>query len=84
LHFLTGKFEEFSSIYNPYNVRAGLFLNLTLSTIKKKESTMKAMGEVLTGFLEAIAKGFTAMDKKKVPASEAMDFLKEEVEAAAS
>ena len=41
LNFLTAKFDEFSSVYNPYNVRAGLFLNLTLSTIKKKESTSR-------------------------------------------
>ncbi len=69
LEFLEANFEDFLKGYNPFNVRPGLFLELRLSTVAKKKTTMRAMGEVLNDFLGIVAKGFVDISGQRPPNS---------------
>jgi hypothetical protein len=58
LHFLEQKFEEFESIVNPYHILPGALLELDITSVKRKKTTMMAMANVLNEFLYSVSKGF--------------------------
>jgi hypothetical protein len=43
---------------NPYHVQPGLFLDVDITSIKRKKTTLNAMANVLNEFLHGVSKGF--------------------------
>ena len=58
LTFLERKFDEFNYKLNPYHVQPGVLLDLDITSIKKKKTTLMSMANVLNEFLHGISKGF--------------------------
>jgi hypothetical protein len=58
LHFLEQKFEEFEGLVNPYHILPGALLELDITSVKRKKTTMMAMANVLNEFLYSVSKGF--------------------------
>lgn len=58
LHFLERKFEEFEANVNPYHILPGLVLEIDITSVKRKRTTMMAMANVLNEFLYSVSKGF--------------------------
>jgi len=58
LHFLHRKFEEFESLVNPYHVLPGLVMEIDITSVKRKKTTMMAMANMLNEFLYSVSKGF--------------------------
>ena len=58
LNFLESKFEEFESMVNPYHVLPGLVLEVDITSVKRKRTTMLSMANVLNEFLYSVSKGF--------------------------
>ncbi|OGG97131.1 MAG: hypothetical protein A2527_10715 [Candidatus Lambdaproteobacteria bacterium RIFOXYD2_FULL_50_16] len=58
LDFLESEFSTYNRQVNPYHLRSGLVLEINLTTIKRKESTMQAISNVIADFLDAVAAGF--------------------------
>lgn len=58
LHFLERKFEEFEGGTNPYHILPGLVLEIDITSVKRKKTTMMAMANVLNEFLYSVSKGF--------------------------
>jgi hypothetical protein len=58
LHFLDQKFEEFESNVNPYHILPGALLELDITSVKRKKTTMMAMANVLNEFLYSVSQGF--------------------------
>jgi hypothetical protein len=58
LHFLERKFEEFEQNINPYHILPGLILEIDITSVKRKRTTMMAMANVLNEFLYSVSKGF--------------------------
>ena len=58
LHFLERKFEEFEQLINPYHVLPGLILEIDITSVKRKRTTMMSMANVLNEFLYSVSKGF--------------------------
>jgi len=52
------KLLNFYKQYNPFHVQPGLVLSVRLSTIKRKQTTLRAMGDVLNEFLYKASSGF--------------------------
>ncbi|MGK0288801.1 MAG: hypothetical protein ACI86H_000222 [bacterium] len=59
LNFLRDKFVEFNAGFNPFHVQPGLLLEVQISTIKRRQTTMDGMSNVLNEFLSGISKGFS-------------------------
>ncbi len=58
LHFLEQKFEEFEGAVNPYHILPGVLLEIDITSVKRKKTTMMAMANVLNEFLYSVSKGF--------------------------
>lgn len=58
LNFLERKFEEFESLVNPYHMLPGLLLEVDITSVKRKKTTMMAMANVLNEFLYSVSSGF--------------------------
>ena len=58
LHFLERKFEEFEALVNPYHILPGVILELDITSVKRKRTTMMSMANVLNEFLYSVSKGF--------------------------
>lgn len=58
LSFLDRKFEEFESFVNPYHLLPGTLMELDITSVKRKRTTMMAMANVLNEFLYSVSKGF--------------------------
>lgn len=58
INFLEEKFDEFSHKINPYHLQPGLLLDIDITSVKKKKSTLYGMANVLNEFLHGISKGF--------------------------
>lgn len=56
--FLIDRFDSFSYKINPYHVQPGLLLDMDLTSIKKKKTTIMGMSNVLNEFLHRVSKGF--------------------------
>ncbi len=59
LVFLEEKYEEFDHIINPYHIQPGLLLDIDITSIKKKKTSLVGMSTVLQEFLKRTSKGFT-------------------------
>ena len=59
LEFLKDQFERFSNLINPFHVQPGLLLDIDISSIKKKKTTMMNMANVINEFLHSISKGYS-------------------------
>lgn len=57
--FLQTKFQEFSSLINPHHSQQGLILEVDITSVKRRRTTMHAMSDVLNEFLSQVSKGFT-------------------------
>jgi len=58
LNFLERKFEEFESTINPYHILPGLVLEIDITSVKRKKTTMMSMANVLNEFLYSVSRGF--------------------------
>jgi hypothetical protein len=58
LNFLIKEFFRFDYMINPYHVLPGLFLEVDITSIRRKRSTLNSMGNVLNEFLSGVSKGF--------------------------
>lgn len=59
LDFLEEKFDQFCQQFNPFQAHPGLFLEFLASSIKRRETTVIAMSNVISQFLAKISTGFT-------------------------
>jgi hypothetical protein len=59
LNYLEDQFLQFMSKVNPYHVQPGLLLEVTITSIKRGQITIKGMANVLNEYLLGISKGFT-------------------------
>ncbi|MCP4749743.1 MAG: cytochrome c oxidase subunit II [Proteobacteria bacterium] len=58
LDFLEEEYDKFNQTYNPFQAHPGLFMELTVSSIKRRETTVSAMSRVLTQFITKVSTGF--------------------------
>ncbi|MDR1419839.1 MAG: cytochrome C oxidase subunit II [Treponema sp.] len=58
LKFLEREYYKFDYMINPYHVQPGLFLDVDITSIKRKKTTLNAMANVLNEFLHGVSKGF--------------------------
>ena len=58
LRFLEDKVFEFSNLINPYHIQPGVLLDIDITTIKRKRTTMMSMANVLNEFLFSLSRGF--------------------------
>ena len=65
LDFLESEFSTFNRQVNPFHLRHGLVLEISLTTIKRKENTMHAISNVISDFLSQVSCGFTDLSKEK-------------------
>jgi hypothetical protein len=56
--FLRREFEKFDYLINPYHIQPGLILDIDITSIKRKQFTLKGMSNVLNEFLHGVSKGF--------------------------
>jgi len=59
IKFLERKFQEFASRINPHHVQQGLILEVDITSVKRKRTTMTAMSNVLNEFLFKVSSGFS-------------------------
>ncbi len=59
LHFLEAEFSKFDNLINPFHVQPGLLIDIDLTSIKRKKTTLNGMAHVLNEFLRGVSKGFT-------------------------
>lgn len=59
LSFLESEFTTFNATYNPFHVLPGLLLEVEIATIKRKQTTMSSMSNVLNEFLSGVSRGFS-------------------------
>ncbi|NQU64381.1 MAG: hypothetical protein HQ517_08895, partial [SAR324 cluster bacterium] len=57
--FLQTKFQEFSTLINPHHCQQGVILEVDITSVKRRRTTMHAMSDVLNEFLSQISKGFS-------------------------
>ena len=58
LNFLEREFFRFDYMINPYHVQPGLILDVDITSIKRKKTTLNGMANVLNEFLHGVSKGF--------------------------
>lgn len=58
LDFLQERCEDFIRMYNPFHAHPGLFLEITASTIKRRETTITSMSNVITQFITGVSHPF--------------------------
>jgi hypothetical protein len=58
LNFLEKEYFRFDYMINPYHVQPGLVLDVDITSIKRKKSTLDGMANVLNEFLQDVSKGF--------------------------
>jgi hypothetical protein len=58
LKFLESEFNKYDYTVNPYHIQPGLFLDLDITSIKRKKATLDGMANVLNEFLHGVSKGF--------------------------
>lgn len=63
LEFIRDRFEKFLTQINPYHMQAGLLLDIDITSIKKKRTTMRKMANVVNEFLHSISKRRTDTDR---------------------
>jgi hypothetical protein len=58
LDFLDSEFMRFAALINPFHLNPGLLLDVDITTIKRKSTTMMKMANVLNEFLNSVSRGF--------------------------
>jgi hypothetical protein len=58
LSFIEAEYYKFDYMINPYHVQPGLFLDVDITSIKRKKTTLNSMANVLNEFLHGVSKGF--------------------------
>jgi hypothetical protein len=58
LNFLEKEYFRFDNLINPYHLEPGLLLDVDITSIKRKKSTLDAMANVLNEFLNGVSRGF--------------------------
>ena len=58
LNFLEKEYSRFNYMINPYHILPGLILDIDITSIKRKKSTLNSMANVLNEFLHGVSKGF--------------------------
>ncbi len=58
MEFLEDEFGRFSSLINPFHLQPGVLLDVDITSIKRKSSTMMNMANVLNEFLHSMSAGF--------------------------
>ena len=58
IRFLRVNVEAFDALINPFHIQPGLLLDIDITTIKRKRTTMMNMANVLNEFLFSLSKGF--------------------------
>ena len=58
VNYLEKQFLRFEYLINPYHIQPGLLLDVDISSIKRKKSTLDGMANVLNEFLYGVSKGF--------------------------
>jgi len=58
LNFIEEEYERFDRKHNPFHAHPGLFLEINASTIKRRETTISSMSNVVVQFISRIATGF--------------------------
>ncbi len=56
--FLEREFNRFEYMINPYHIQPGLLLDVDITSIKRKNTTVNGMAGVLNEFLHGVSKGF--------------------------
>ncbi|NNM53232.1 MAG: cytochrome C oxidase subunit II [Spirochaetales bacterium] len=56
--FLEKEFNRFEYMINPYHIQPGLLLDVDITSIKRKNTTVNGMAGVLNEFLHGVSKGF--------------------------
>lgn len=95
--FLEESFQKFSTQINPHHIQQGLVLEVDITSVKRKRTTMNSMSNVLNEFLVRVSLGFVEqtggpnslrsivdedeMDRKFTSVLQKMDKSLEEVEA---
>ena len=59
LAILESKFNAFDYLINPFQLQPGLLLDIDITSIKRKKTTLNGMAHVLNEFLHSVSKGFT-------------------------
>jgi len=57
--FLQNQFQEFAAMINPYHIQQGIILEVDITSVKRRRTTMHAMSDVLNEFLSQVSKGFS-------------------------
>lgn len=58
INFLEDQFLTFGALVNPYHLQQGLLVEVDITTVKKKRTTMTAMSNVLSEFMQRITSEF--------------------------
>jgi hypothetical protein len=58
LDFLEEQYEAFGRRYNPFHAHPGLFLEIRASTIKRRETTVNALSNVIAQFVARMSQRF--------------------------
>ncbi|MBU2509906.1 cytochrome C oxidase subunit II [bacterium] len=58
IKFLENSYQELFSTINPHHIQQGLVLEVDITSVKQKRTTMSAMSNVLNEFLFQVSKGF--------------------------
>ncbi|MDR1863124.1 MAG: cytochrome C oxidase subunit II [Treponema sp.] len=58
LSFLEREYFRFDYMINPYHIQPGLFMDIDITSVKRKKATLNGMANVLNEFLHGVSKGF--------------------------
>jgi len=58
IKFLEDAFQKFSTQINPHHTQQGLILEVDITSVKRKKTTMNSMSNVLNEFLVRVSSGF--------------------------
>jgi len=67
IKFLEEKFQEFAALINPHHIQQGLVLEVDITSVKRRRTTMHAMSDVLNEFLAQVSKGFSDQSSDIAP-----------------
>jgi hypothetical protein len=56
--FLEDSFQKFSAQLNPHHIQQGLILEVNITSVKRKRTTLHAMSNVMNEFLFRVSRGF--------------------------
>lgn len=58
LNFLEEEYENYGRRYNPFHAHPGLFLDISASTVKRRETTINSMSNVVAQFISRVTNEF--------------------------